>query len=235
MRRMLWITTAAALVFPAAALCAQDQQQSQSQQSQSQSQAQSDSQQTQQQSSSASSQGQKSQDQKSQSQTAAQSAPPQDSLAAAARKAREQKKNAAKPAKVFTNDDLPTGGGISTVGDDKGSDASAAGKQDTDAGAPSDEKHWRDLFAKLRHKLDQDQGELDVLQREIGVAQVQFYGGDPNKAMNDQTSGTPFGSDYAKKLADIDAKKKQVDADKQAIADAEDELRKSGGDPGWAR
>jgi hypothetical protein len=236
MRRMLWITAAAALVFPATALRAQEQQQSQSQQSQSQSQAQSDSQQTQQQSSSASSQTQKSQDQKSQSQTAAQSAPPQDSLAAAARKAREQKKDAAKPAKVFTNDDLPSGGGISTVGAEKDADSAAAGsKEDAAPAGANDEKTWRSRFAKLHHKLDQDQDELDVLQRELGVAQTQFYGGDPTKAMNDQMSGQPFGTEYNKKLADIDAKKKQVEADKQAIADAEDELRKSGGDPGWAR
>jgi hypothetical protein len=43
-------------------------------------------------------------------------APQQDSLAEAARKAREQKKDAPKTAKVFTNDNLPTQGGISTVG-----------------------------------------------------------------------------------------------------------------------
>lgn len=44
------------------------------------------------------------------------SAQPQtESLADAARKAREQKKGS-KPAKVFTNDDLPKAGGISTVG-----------------------------------------------------------------------------------------------------------------------
>jgi hypothetical protein len=28
---------------------------------------------------------------------------------------------------------------------------------------------------------------------------------------------------------------KQIEADKQAISDAEDQLRKSGGDVGWAR
>ena len=42
-------------------------------------------------------------------------------------------------------------------------------------------------------------------------------------------------SDINEKTAKIEAKKKQIDADQQAIADAEDELRKAGGDPGWAR
>jgi hypothetical protein len=235
MRRMLWISAAVALVFPAAAVCAQEQQQSQSQQSQSQqsqAQTQSDSQKTQQ------SSADKPQSQNSQGQAGSQSAQPQDSLAAAAKKAREQKKESAKPAKVFTNDDMPAGG-ISTVGADKSADSSASsagGAQDASAAAgPNDEKTWRARFEKLHHKLDQDQQELDVLQRELGVAATQFYGGDPNKAMNDQMSGQPYGADYTKKLGEIDAKKKKVEADKQAISDAEEELRKAGGDPGWAR
>lgn len=234
MRRMFWITLAAALVFPVA-LCAQEQQ------SQTQSQTQSDSQQA-----SASSQDQKSQNQKSQTekpqaqssqnQAASQSTPQEDSLAAAARKAREQKKDSGHPTvKVFTNDDLPGGGGISTVGGDKDTDSAGADKQDPAPAGPNDEKTWRARFAKLHHKLDQDQEELDVLQRELAVAQTQYYGGDPNKATNDQMSGQPFGAEYTKKLDAIDAKKKQIEADKQAIADAEDQLRKSGGDSGWAR
>ena len=41
--------------------------------------------------------------------------------------------------------------------------------------------------------------------------------------------------DINKKTADIDAKTEQIEADQQAIDDAEDDLRKAGGDPGWAR
>jgi hypothetical protein len=244
MRRMLWIIAAAALVFPVT-LCAQEQQ-SQSQ-SQSQSQTQSDSQQTQSSTQAQNQkQNQKSQAQSSQNQPASQSASSatqEDSLAAAARKAREQKKDAGHPTvKVFTNDDLPSGGGISTVGADKGADSAATGaasaaggNEDAASAGANDEKTWRARFAKLHNKLDQDQAELDLLQRELGVAETQFYGGDPNKAVNDQSSGQPFGAEYNKKISQIDQKKKQIEADKQAISDAEDDLRKSGGDPGWAR
>jgi len=42
-------------------------------------------------------------------------------------------------------------------------------------------------------------------------------------------------ADINKKTSDIDAKQKQIQADQQAIDDATDELRKSGGDSGWAR
>jgi hypothetical protein len=222
MRRTVWVSAAALLVFPAAAWSQQNQQQGGSQQSQDQ---------QAQQSTSAQNQSSQTQDQ-SQSTT-----PQQDSLAAAARKAREQKKETPKPAaKVFTNDNIPTEGGISAVGGEKESgSAQAGGAQTAGSSSGNDEKSWRDKFAKLHHKLDQDQAALDVMEREVGVAQVQYYGGDPNKAVTDGMGQQPFGSDYTKKLGDIEAKKKQVEADKQAIADAEEDLRKSGGSPGWAR
>jgi len=174
------------------------------------------------------------------SQTSAQAAAPappprQDSLAEAARKAREQHKESAKAAKVFTNDNLPTEG-VSTVGSSSSatpSEAMPAGAAKAPAG--NDEKAWRGRFAALRHKLEQDQAELDVLQREVGVAEVQYYNGDPMKAQQDKTNAQELGAEYNKKVADIDAKKKQVEADQQAISDAEDDLRKAGGDSGWAR
>lgn len=154
---------------------------------------------------------------------------PQDPLAEAARRAREQKKEAPKPKKVFTNDDIPTSGGISTASKagDKGaaSDASASDKSTAD-----DEKTWRDKFAALRHKLEQDQAALSVMQRELGELNVQFYG-DPAKAMQQQYTR----SDINNKTAEIEAKKKDIEADQQAISDAEDALRKAGGEPGWAR
>jgi len=237
MRRTLWISAAlAAVMLPAAGLSAQEQQ-NQSQQSQSQTQSQSQSQ-SQPQSATEKNRQQPSTTQSQASQGAKAASTQQDSLADAARKAREQKKDSAKPAKVFTNDDLPGAGGISTVGDEKqppGAGVDAADATAQGPGAANDEKTWRARFAKLRHKLDQDQDELDVLQREVGVAQVQYYGGDPNKAVGDQSGQQPFGTEYTKKVAEIDAKKKQIEADKQAIADAEDELRRAGGDPGWAR
>jgi hypothetical protein len=155
-----------------------------------------------------------------------------ESLADAARKAREQKKEAPKAAKVFTNDNIPTTGGISSVGKEAANTeaGSPTPAEETKASSTStDERKWRDRFAELDHKLDQDQAELDIMQRELGVLSTQYYS-DPTKQMQQQLSR----EDINKKTADIEAKKKQVEADKQAIADAQDELRKSGGDPGWA-
>lgn len=166
----------------------------------------------------------------------AQSQPPaqENPLAAAARKTREQKKDAPKAAKVFDNDSIPTTGGVSTVGATPAAgqpgDTAAAASAPSSAASGNDEKAWREKFATLHHKLDQDQAELDVLQRELGVSSVQFYS-DPMKELQQKLTNDET---YKKTLA-IDAKKKAIDADKQAISDAEDALRKAGGDSGWAR
>ena len=160
-------------------------------------------------------------------------APQQESLADAARKAREAKKESTKPPRVFDNDNLP-GGTISTVGKSaEPKDGDAATTDATVDGKKSDansEKAWRDKFAALRAKLARDQEDLNVMQRELGVLNLQNYS-DPTKAMQQELTR----SDINKKTADIDAKQKQIQADQQAIEDAQDELRKAGGDSGWAR
>jgi hypothetical protein len=156
-------------------------------------------------------------------------APQQGSVAAAARKTRDQKKDSKAP-KVFTNENIPTSGGISSIGESSNAAGAADNNGGKTAGAGNDEKAWRDRFAKLNHKLESDKQELDVMQRELGVLDVQYYN-DPVKAMQQQLTR----SDINDKTAKIDAKKKEIEADQQAIDDAQDELRKAGGDPGWAR
>jgi chromosome segregation ATPase len=158
----------------------------------------------------------------------------QESLAEAARRAREQKKDTPKQAKVITNDNIPKEGGISAVGEEppvtENADNAPADGPKSDKAAGSDEKKWRARFEKLHHKLEQDQADLDVMQRELGVLDLQYYN-DPVKGMQQGLTR----SDINEKTAKIAAKQKEIDADKQAISDAEDDLRQAGGDPGWAR
>jgi hypothetical protein len=164
------------------------------------------------------------------------SAAAQDSLAEAARKARERHKEEQKTPRVFTNDNIPTSGGISSVGAPPAPAGSATpegtetGTQAASGSSGSGEKFWRDKFADLRHKLEQDQENLALSQRELGTLNTQFYT-DPNKQLQQQLTR----GDIDKKTAEIDKAKAQVAADQQALSDAEDDLRKSGGDPGWAR
>jgi hypothetical protein len=166
-----------------------------------------------------------------------------DPVADAARKARDQKKNAAKPKKVYTDDDVKpgaaapaenSGGATGAAGAPSGT--GATGQQKAGAGDakakedPNSETAWRKKFKDQHDKLAKAERELDVLQREVQKAQVEYYP-DPQKAMSEQNNR----KDINEKMAKIDAKKQEIAHIKQALEDMEDQLRKSGGDPGWAR
>lgn len=158
-----------------------------------------------------------------------------DPVADAARKARAEQKTAPKPKKVFTNDDMPSQPppapavtGNASTGQTAGSANPSADKDDETN--PKSETYWRKRFAKLRDKLGNAEQELDVLQRELNKDQVQYYN-DPQKALMQQHDR----SDIKDKTAKVDAKKQEVASLKQQLSDLEDELRKAGGDPGWAR
>jgi DNA repair exonuclease SbcCD ATPase subunit len=172
------------------------------------------------------------QQQQSQASPAPQSGDP---VADAARKAREQQKAAPKPKKVYTDDDVkpatpasdaaaPASGGAQAADNGTAANGAGAGKAD------DPEKVWRKRFQDQRDKIAAAEKELDLLQREADKAQVQYYN-DPTKAMNEQYSR----KDINDKNAKIDQKKQDIANLKQQLSDMEDELRKSGGDPGWAR
>jgi hypothetical protein len=166
-----------------------------------------------------------------------------DAVADAARKAREKKKETAKPKKVYTDEDVNhlASGGVpaSSDADASGTAKEGAAKdseaQAKDAGAKtsepqeSAESKLRKQFREVYANLDRAQRELDILQREDGKAQVQYYS-DPQKALTEQYTRKEINDKDAK----IAAKKQEVEQLKQRISGMEDELRKSGGDPGWA-
>lgn len=189
-----------------------------------------------------------------------------DPVADAARKAREQKKNAQKPKKVYTEDDVSTGpvagAGTTTAtavqapttASSTGNAADAAAAVPTPASAtsraagatpgaqaqpaadaakgedPNSEKAWRKRFSDQNAKIAKAEKELDILGRELEKSQMEYYP-DPQKAMTQQNTRGDINGITAK----IDAKKKELDQLRQGLNDLEDQLRKSGGDPGWAR
>jgi hypothetical protein len=160
-----------------------------------------------------------------------------DPVADAARKAREEKKTAPKPKKVFTDDDVsPKPAEQPPSAAAAPDDASASAKPGTlKASAPKEEdphseKAWRNRFADQHKKISDAELELNVLEREAQVANVQYYS-DPQKAMQEQYSR----DEINKKTAAIETKKKELANLKQQLSDLEDQLRSSGGDPAWAR
>ncbi|HYB60216.1 MAG TPA: hypothetical protein VEH50_01940 [Methylomirabilota bacterium] len=154
----------------------------------------------------------------------------QPSVAEAARKARAEKKNLPKPAKVYTDDnigDVP--GHVSVVGGGASAAPAPSGEQSSGNGSQS-EVAWKAKFSAARKKLADDKKDLDLLQREYNLKQTQYYS-DPNQAMRQQ-----YSMDELNAMKDkIDKRTEDIAKDQQAIEDLEDQLRQSGGDPGWAR
>jgi len=164
-----------------------------------------------------------------------------DPVADAARKARAEQKTAPKPKKVFTNDDIPSAPAATPASTSPSASPEQAGtkqaaqpitgkKEETGDEKKKGEEYWRKRFSEVRQKISETQQELDILQKELNKDQVQYYS-DPQKALLQQHDR----SDINERTAKIDAKKKELDALNQKLSDMEDELRKSGGDPGWAR
>jgi hypothetical protein len=106
----------------------------------------------------------------------------QDSVAEAARRAREKKKVAAKPAKVFTEDDVkpatpPAAQPPSSFGSQSPSATDSANPPATQtpsgpSGAtdPKDEKTLKEI-ANLKEQIKQAESDLDLLQRQLSLEQ----------------------------------------------------------------
>jgi parvulin-like peptidyl-prolyl isomerase len=134
---------------------------------------------------------------------------------------------------VFTNDNLPTAGGISLVGQQAPAANNAAvsdGKKASWTNGEKGEVYWWQRFSQVRTRLRQDQEAIEIMQRELGELDVQYYP-NPQEALVQSVTR----SDINSKTAAIAAKKSEIVALQQQLSDMEDELRQSGGDPGWAR
>lgn len=171
-----------------------------------------------------------------------------DPVADAARKAREekQKKDAQKPKKVYTDDDIKpatpdkpeiqnaSAAGAATSGGDEAAGATQAADtkkpEDAQKEDPNGEKAWRRRFTEQHKKIADTEKEIEILQRELEKSSVQYYA-DPTKAMKEQNNRGEIND----KTAKIDAKKKELAQLQQQLDDMESDLRKAGGDPGWAR
>lgn len=173
----------------------------------------------------------------------------QASLGEVARRVRaERAKKDLSQIPMFTNDNIPKGVGISTVGQvapapgEEGEAAPAAAAAAEGQGAPGeeaeeecDEKCWRDKFAQQREKIATATRELDILQREYNLARTQYYQ-DPNQAVREQYSAnTAGGRELQDLLNRINEKKTEIDQLQRELSTLEDDLRRAGGKPGWAR
>lgn len=159
------------------------------------------------------------------------------SLADVARKEAARRKQIAKPSRVLTNKDLkPSEAPIPPAGSDQPAAAPAEGAK-PDAEKPADEQDqqardeqtWRDRMAKARADLEHSEMYLDALQSKINSLWADFT------ARDDPAQRAVIEADRKKALAEFDRVKQQVQDQKKAIDDLEEEARKAGVPPGWLR
>jgi hypothetical protein len=170
------------------------------------------------------------------------------SLAEVARKVRaERAKKDLSQVPLFTNDSIPREGApVAVVGrtapaapaaamGEEGAAAVAGEEAAAEAAEECDEQCWRAKFREQRQKIQTAERELDLLQREYNLARTQYYQ-DPNEAMREQYSGTVAGGRQLQDLLNqMDEKRAEIERLRRELSDLEDELRRAGGKPGWAR
>ena len=179
------------------------------------------------------------------------------SLADVARKEQERRQAAAKAgSKVYTNGDLKTASepdpstaaaasgtaDSATPADKKPADAKTDAKADAkgDEKAPAkdakagdkgdkDQAYWSARMKTLNDQLERDRLYAEAIQTRINSLTTDF------SAKDDPAQRALIGQDRDKALAELERLRKQIEEDKDAIGNAEEEARHAGVPPGWLR
>lgn len=165
----------------------------------------------------------------------------QKSLADLARDAQKNKPAPSPATKVWTNDNIPTTTGISTVGTaDTGGSASAGGEgqsaaAETTARSPEElkklEQEWRKKFQDQKDKIALLERELTVSKRENQIRATTYYADAGNRMRYENQA--KYAEDDRKYQAEAAEKQKQIDEAKQKLEDMREELRKAGLPTSW--
>jgi hypothetical protein len=166
-----------------------------------------------------------------------QSAPPAESLAEVARKAKAQRANSG-AGKVYTEEKLAglSGRGVSSVGSGTqgGNGSSGSGESNANSGAnaapqsgKSDEQYWRGRAQAIRDQMAGLDKQIAGIQEEIkekGAVTV-----DP---MSGVQAGVIYIEDRNRQIKEIEGQKAKLQEQLDALAE---EGRKAGADSGWFR
>jgi hypothetical protein len=171
-------------------------------------------------------------------------------LGEVAQKEAERRKAIAGEAKVYTNKDLrpvpavePRPGGATGTpsagspdaakadglrAGEAGKDTAAAGADASSADAKG-EAYWRGRLKDLETTLARQETYVDALQSRINALTTDFVNRD------DPAQRAVIEADRKKALDELDRLKKDVEANRKAIADLQDEARRARVPPGWLR
>jgi hypothetical protein len=159
------------------------------------------------------------------------------SLADVARKEEERRQTIKQPSKTYTNKDLGSGTDVvlpppvpsppsATAGASTGDSDTAAQKSKEPV---RDQAYWANRMKSLRAQLDRDQTLLTALETSVNSLTTDFVNRD------DPAQRGVIEGNRKKALGELASMKQQVDADKKAIADLEEEARRANAPPGWLR
>jgi hypothetical protein len=182
------------------------------------------------------------------------SAQSQPSLAEVAQKEAERRKTVKAPTKVYTNADLvksgllttgaaaPAGASSPAASGQAGAttapegqpapaaEAAAGGAEPPASAEPTKgEAYWRKRITDARSRLRENQVLADALQSRINALTTDFVNRD------DPIQREAIAAQRREALAELDRKTRQIDEGRKAIADIEEEARRSGVPPGWLR
>jgi hypothetical protein len=153
-----------------------------------------------------------------------------------AKKEEARRKTVKTPGKVYTNESLHAEGepppapatDASPTPATPAPAASGAQAPAADA-AKKDEAYWKERLTQARTALDRATTFAEALQSRINALTTDFAGRD------DPAQRAKIGSDREKALAELDRVKKEIQDNTKAIADIQEEGRKSGAPAGWLR
>jgi hypothetical protein len=176
------------------------------------------------------------------------------SLGDLARQEEERRKTIKSAAKVYTNKDLgnaqpPPAARPSTVAEQgaaAGAAAALASVQngstvqttipagqaadpEKDRGVPKDQAYWAGRMKELNSQLGRDETYESALQTQVNSLTTDFINRD------DPAQRATIEQNRQKALGELARLQKEVDQDKKAIADLEEEARRAGAPPGWLR
>ena len=161
------------------------------------------------------------------------------SLADVAKREEIRRKQVKKPSRVVTNKDLkapdhpppppppaaeaqppPTGPAAAPGEESPATDEEKLAK---------DEQAWRQRMTDARQALDRSQMYLDALQSKINALWADFT------ARDDPGQRAQLETERKRALAEFERVKIEIEANKKALVDLEEEARKAGVPPGWLR
>lgn len=140
------------------------------------------------------------------------------------------------PVITYTNDNLPSRESLGTVAvelEDRTKQKAQAFGKNIPAAEEHGEKYFRSKVEKIRSQMELHERQLATVKQQLGLARMQYY---PNPQKTLEQESTPaFQTDLNELRARITGAEKALSDDRKAMDDLIQELRRSGGNPGWIR